>query len=167
VTSGAKAGQSGRQPAGLTTVMVPSRPAVVLGGPAGSPSACRVEEPDRLFRVWGMLNAASDELHKVELQPGAVPRLQRQLKAAIAELQRSVSPALAGELDRLTRPDDTAPATTGELRIVYAALLGWTGGLVIAVLDQLQQGNLDTSAHADAASQVTMAIPAGVVTVRQ
>jgi hypothetical protein len=166
VTSGAKAGNSGRQPAGLTTVMVPSRPAVVLGGPAGSPSAYRVEEPGRLLRVWGMLNAASDELHNVKLQPGAVPRLQRQLKAAIAELRRSVSPALAGELDRLRR-DDTAPATTGELRIVYATLLGWTGGLTVAMLDQLQQGNVDASAHAGAASQADWAIPIRVVTVRQ
>ena len=167
MTSGGEAGQSGRQPAGLATVMVPSRPAVVLGGPAGSVSACRVEEPDRLLRVWRMLNAASDELHKVELQPGAVPRLQRQLKAAIAELQRSVSPALADELDRLTRQEDTAPATIGELRIAYATLLGWTGGLTVAMLDQLQQGNVDTSAHAGAASQVNMAIPIRVATVRQ
>jgi hypothetical protein len=145
--SGGQAGQSGRQPAGLTVVRVPSRPAVVLSGPAGSASACRVEEPDRLLRVWGALSAASDELHKVKLPPEAVPRLQRQLKAAVAELRRSVSPALAGELDRLTRQDDTAPATIGQLRIEYATLLGWTGGLVIAMLDQLQQGDVDTIAQ--------------------
>ena len=119
-------------------VTVPVRPVVVFGGPAGSPGACRVEEPDRLLRVWGMLSAASEELHKVTLPPGAVARLQRQLKAAIAELDQSVSPALAGELDCLLRPGDSATATTSGLRIDYASLLGWTGGLVIAMLDQLQ-----------------------------
>lgn len=147
MTSGGQAGQSGCQPAGLVVVRVPSRPAVVLTGPAGSPSACRVEQPDRLLRVWGALSAASGELHKVKLQSEALPRLQRQLEAAAAELRQSVSPALAGELDRLTRHDDTAPTTTGRLRIEYATLLGWTGGLVIAMLDQLQRGEADTIAQ--------------------
>ena len=140
--SGAAAAQPGRQPAGPTavTATVPSRPVVMLGGPAGSPCAYRVEEPDRLLRVWGMLSAASDELHKVKLPSGAVARLQQQLKATIAELEQAISPALAGELDHLTR-HGTVPATTSELRIEYASLLGWTGGLVIAMLDRLQQDN--------------------------
>jgi proteasome activator-like protein len=142
--SGATAAQLRRQPAGPTavTVTVPTRPAVVLGSPTGAQGACRVEEPDRLLRVWGMLSAASEELHKVKLPPEAVARLQGQLKTAIAELGQSVSPALAGELDYLTRQNDTTPATTSELRIEYASLLGWLSGLVIAMLDQLQQGNV-------------------------
>jgi len=139
--SGAKVARPGYRPIGLTAVTVPSRPAVVLGGPAGSPCACRVEEPDRLLRVLGMLSAASEELHKVKLPPEAVAGLQRQLKAAIAELEQSVSPALVDELDYLTRQNGTAPATASELRVEYASVLGWTGGLVIAMLDQLQRGN--------------------------
>jgi hypothetical protein len=154
--SGATAAQPRHQPAGpaVEAVTVPSRPAVALGAPVGSPCACRVEEPDRLMRVWGMLSAASEELHKVKLPPKAVGRLQRQLKAAIAELERSVSPALAGELDYLIRHDGTAPATTSELRIEYASLLGWTGGLVIAMLDQLQQDNASVTGQDGAVGQV-------------
>jgi hypothetical protein len=151
------AAQPGYRPAGPTAVMatVPSRLAVVLGGPAGSPSACRVEEPDRLLRVWGMLSAAREELHKVTLPPVAVARLQRQLKAAFAELEPAVSPALAGELDYLTHPNDATPATASELRIDYASLLGWTSGLVIAMLDQIGQGNVGVTGQDSAASQVT------------
>jgi proteasome activator-like protein len=156
--SGVKVARPGYRPGGLTAVMVPSRPAVVLGGLAGSPCAYRVEEPDRLLRVWGMLSAASDELHKVKLPPEAVAGLQRQLKAAIAELERSVSPALAGELDYLTRQNDTTLATASELRVEYASLLGWTGGLVIAMLDQLLQGNVGVIGQDSAADQVTTPI---------
>jgi Protein of unknown function (DUF2587) len=148
--------QPGRPTA--VTVTVPSRPAVVLRGPAGSPSACRVEGPARLLRVWGMLSAASEELHKVKLPPRAVTRLQRQLKAAIAELEQSVSPALVGELNYLTRQNGTAPATISELRIEYATLLGWTSGLVIAMLDQLQQGNPGVTGQDSAAGQVAMPV---------
>ena len=126
-----------------------------------------MDKPDRLLRVWGMLSAIGDELHKAELPPEAVARLQRQLKAAIAELEHSVSPALAGELDGLTRQDGTAPPTVSELRIEYASLLGWTGGLVIAMLEELQQGNTGAIGHDGAASQATMAIPVKLVTVRQ
>ncbi len=158
--NGVMMAQPRRQPAGPTAVAVtvPTRPVVVLGGPAGSPCGYRIEAPDRLLRVWGMLSAASDELHKVKLPPEAVARLQRQLKAAIAELEQSVSPELMGELDCLTRQNDTTPATTSELRIEYASLLGWTGGLVIALLDQLQQGNADVISQDSAASQVAMPI---------
>ncbi len=88
------AARPGYQPAGQTVVTVPVRPAVVLGGPAGSPCACRVEEPDRLLRVWGMLSASS-----------------------------------------------------GELRIEYASLVGWASGLVIAMLDQLHGGNTGITEH--------------------
>jgi hypothetical protein len=156
----ATAAQLGHQPAVPTavTVTVPTRPVVVLGSPPGAPGACRVEEPDRLLRVWGMLSAASEELHKVKLPPEAVARLQRQLKTAIAELEHSVSPALAGELDYLTRQNDPTPATTSELRIEYASLLGWTSGLVIAMLDQLQEGAVGVTGQDSAASQVTMPI---------
>lgn len=111
--------------------------------------------------MWGALSAASDELHKVKLQPGALPRLQRQLQAATAELRRPVSPALAGELDRLTHQGGIAPATTGELRIEYATLLGWTGGLVITMLDQLQQGGADTIAQPSPPARSTSQSPPG------
>jgi hypothetical protein len=133
------AAHTARQPA--QPVTVPSHLAVVLGGPARSPRAYRVEAPGRLLRVWALLSAGSEELHQVQLPPAALPRLQRQLRAATTELQRSLSPALAGELSRLLRHDGTEPVTIGKLRIEYATVLGWTGGLVIAMLNQLEQHN--------------------------
>lgn len=129
----------GGQPVGLATVRIPRHMKVVLSGPAGSPHACRVEDPGRLMRVWSLLNAASRELHQAGIPETAVAMLWRQLRADVSELQRSLSPELAGELERLIIHDDAAPPTADELRIEYATLLGWTGGLVVAMLDQIER----------------------------
>jgi hypothetical protein len=90
------------------------------------------------MRVWALLNAADSELHQVRLPAEAVGRLQRQAEAITAELEGAVSGELAGELDRLVRRRQSAPATVGELRIEYASLLGWVGGLVVSMLSELE-----------------------------
>lgn len=125
-----------QQPAGHG-VTAP-RLAIVLGGPAGTRRTCRVEAPDRVLRMWELLNTADDELHRVTLPPGAATRLQQQLEAVTTELERSVSPALARELRHLIGTGGTIPPTAAELRIEYASLLGWTGGLLIGMLSQLE-----------------------------
>ena len=121
-----------------------ARLAVVLGGPPGAPDACRVEAADRVMRVWALLNATDSELHQVSLPAETVDRLQRQLEAITAELEGAVSGELAGELDRLVRRRGTAPATVGELRLEYASLLGWVGGLVIGMLSELEMASAGT-----------------------
>ncbi len=126
----------GEQPA--VEVTRPLRLAVLIGRSADASRTCRVDSPDRLLRIWALLNSADDELHQVTLPPGALARLQRQFDAFVAELERSLSPALAGELRHLvSRTEPTAP-TADELRMEYASLLGWTGGLVVGVLSQLE-----------------------------
>jgi len=88
--------RTGHQPAGHDEAL--PRLAIILGRPSGSGCASRVEAPDRVLRMWSLLNTADEELHYVT-RPGAAGRLQRQLKAVTAELERSV-----------TRPRDmTAP----------------------------------------------------------
>ncbi len=127
---------AGEQPAAEVTR--PPRLAVLIGRSADASRICRVDSPDRLLRIWALLNSADDELHHVTLPPGAEARLQRQFDAFVAELERSLSPALAGELRHLVgRTTDTVP-TADELRLEYVSLLGWTGGLVIAMLGQLE-----------------------------
>lgn len=112
------------------------RLAVVLAGAAGTPQACRVEAPDRVLRIWALLSATHDELRQGTPLPRASRRMQLQLEAVTAELERSVSPALASELRRLICRDETI-LTGGELRIEYASLLGWSSGLVAEILSEL------------------------------
>lgn len=126
----------GEQPA--VEVTRPLRLAVVIGRSSDASRICRVDSPDRLLRIWALLNSADDELHQATLSPGALARLQRQFDAFVGELELSLSPALAGELHHLvSRTEATAP-TADELRMEYASLLGWTGGLVVGVLSQLE-----------------------------
>jgi len=111
---------------------------VVLARDGGESRVCRVDAPDRVLRIWALLNNASEELRQVDLPVGAAERLERQLGAFTAELERSVSPALGRELHELFPPLEASAATARELRIEYAGLLGWAGSLVIGILSQVQ-----------------------------
>jgi len=131
------AGKAGPGKPGGRAVTVP-RLAVVLGRPADASRICRVDAPGRVLRIWALLYHADDELHQASLPPAAAPRLQRQLDALTGELERSVSPELAGELRHLIRHSQAAAPTADELRVEYASLLGWTGALVIEMLSQIE-----------------------------
>lgn len=111
---------------------------VVLSEPSRGRGAERVETPDRVLRLWAMLSEGDAELKISDLPPESVLSLERLLMAAVEELRRSVSPALAEELDRLVPPRRTAPVGLAELRMDYAGVLGWLSGLVISMLAQLE-----------------------------
>jgi len=114
----------------------PWRFAVIVGKPADDGSARRVEEPDRLLRVWSLLQATYQELDRAALPPQGLPRLQHQLRAVRHDLEEAVSPPLAAELRRILPPEDGAPSA-GALRIECAALMNWTSSLVIQMLGAL------------------------------
>ena len=129
---------SGEQrPAGRDQVVPISRIVVALGRPVQGPGACRVESLERVVRMWELLNEARGELHPEAMPPESLARIQRLLKAVRAELERSVSPALAEELRHLIDCGGAEP-DAAEVRIEYASLLGWVGGLVIGMYNQLE-----------------------------
>ena len=76
-----------------------------------------------------------------EAAPQAAPRLQQLLETVRADLQESVSPALAGELRHLTNWPP-GPHGLDELRVESVSLLAWTGELVLAMLAQLEAAQL-------------------------
>lgn len=112
------------------------RVVIVVGQPTRDGETYRVEAPDRVLRMFGMLTAARDELDLLSPLPASRARIQRLLDVVRAELERSVSDALAEELRRLVCRSDGVPGAA-DLRIEYASLLGWASGLVVAMLDQL------------------------------
>jgi len=114
-------------------VTPPARFVVTVGEPADGGSACRIEEPDRLLRVWSMLQATGEQLDSATLPPEGIPGLQRQLAAIRRELDRAVSPPLAAELRRILPAHETAPSA-GALRIECAVLLSWVGSLVVQMM---------------------------------
>lgn len=117
------------------------RVVIVVGRPTREGEAYRVEAPDRVLRMFGMLTAARDELDLLSPPPASRARIQRLLEVVRAELERSVSDPLAEELRRLMCRSEAAPGAAApgaaDLRIEYASLLGWSSGLVVAMLDQL------------------------------
>jgi len=123
------------------------RLAMIIGGQPGQATECRVDDPDRALRAWSMLCASDQELHQVSVPPGTELRLGRQLQAVAAELERSLSPALTAELQRLLRLSGSEGPTPGELRVEYASVLGWTSGLVVAMLSQLDAAGARRSAQ--------------------
>ena len=116
--------------------------AVTIGRPGPPGTTCQVEAPDRLLRMLALLTEADDELRQVDMPPESLARVQRQLAAVSAEIERSVSPALADELHRLLGHQAVGPGPR-EMRIEYVALLGWVSGLVIGMLSQLEAARTD------------------------
>jgi len=125
----------GRQ-AGDDTAASAGRFIVIVGKPAGEGSADRIEEPDRLLRVWSLLEATYEQMDWAALPPEDVPGLQRQFQALHRELERAVSPSLVAELRRILPSRNAAPSA-GALRIEYAVLLSWSGSLMVEMLRAL------------------------------
>jgi hypothetical protein len=109
---------------------------VIVGKPAGEDSADRIEEPDRLLRVWWLLQATYEQMNWAALPSEGVPGLQRQVQAIRRELERAVSPSLVAELRRILPSANAAPSV-GALRIEYAVLLSWSGSLMVEMLRAL------------------------------
>jgi hypothetical protein len=122
--------------------LLPRAIIIVVGRSAETGAIYRVEAPDRVLRMFAMLTAVRDELDLGTVPPEGQARIHGLLAIVRSELERSVSPALAGELRDLVRLGDAVPGTA-ELRVEYASLLGWTSGLVVAMFDQLATGLAD------------------------
>jgi len=90
-----------------------------------------------VLRIWALLGNAADDLRQAALPPEVIARLGRQLDAAVAELETSLSPALAGELHRLIAPGKNGELSADELRVEYATVLAWTASLLTEVLSQI------------------------------
>jgi hypothetical protein len=133
---------SSKRPPGVRTptgVRTPPEPHVVveLARPARGGKAYRIEAPDRVLRMWFLLNTVAEERQRGSLPPQPRARVQRLLRAVSGELERSVSPALARELHDLLGWGEAGPEA-GQLRIALSSLLGWTGGLVLSMLSELE-----------------------------
>jgi Protein of unknown function (DUF2587) len=109
---------------------------VIVDKRGGGGSAFRIEEPDRLLRVWSLLQATSENLDSATLPPEGIPGVQRQLQTIRGELERAVSPPLAAELRRVLPSHDAVPSA-GALRIECAVLVSWVGSLVVQTLTAL------------------------------
>ena len=110
----------GRQ-AGDDTAASAGRFIVIVGKPAGEGSADRIEEPDRLLRMWSLLEATYEQMDWAALPPEDVPGLQRQFQALHRELERAVSPSLVAELRRIL-PSGSVPGLQRQVQAIHREL---------------------------------------------
>ena len=85
----------------------------------------------------GQVEPADDRVQLADTgQALGIAAVQRQFQALRRELERAVSPSLTAELRRILPSRAPAP-NIGALRIEYAALLSWSGSLMIEMLRAL------------------------------
>src|SRR5690349_648433 len=142
MTDGEAAGPGGQR--GAEAAVAPCL-AVVVGWGADTDQVFRVDAPDRVLRIWAMLGNAVDDLRQASLPSEVIAGLRRQLDAAVAELETTLSPALAGELHRLIGPGKNAEPSADELRVEYAIVLAWTASLLTEVLSQIHDAAARTA----------------------
>ena len=131
-----------QQPAGQACRGQAPRVVVTLGKPDRDGQLYQVESPDRVLRMLTLLTEAAEEFRLATMPPDSLARVRRLLGAVYAEIEQSVSPALAAELHHLLGPGPAEP-DGAELRIEYTALLGWVSGLAIGMLTQLEAARID------------------------
>ncbi len=88
-----------------------------------------VEEPGRVMRIGSMIKQLLDEVRSAELDDAGRDRLREIYDQSITELSSALSDDLADELARLASPFGDVPASSGELRVAQAQLVGWLEGL--------------------------------------
>lgn len=99
-------------------------------GADGEPDEEKIDSPAKIIRVGSMVKQLLEEVRNCPLDEAARDHMVDIYGRSVAELQASLSPNLAEELDRLA-PDfdgDEAP-TEATLRIAQAQLVGWLEGL--------------------------------------
>ena len=119
----------------------PDRPEVLAPGVGAAPGDTdegtdgagdgeSIESPAKIIRVGSMVKQLLEEVRNTPLDEAARDHMVDIYGRSVGELQASLSPDLAAELDRLA-PDfdgDDVPSEA-TLRIAQAQLVGWLEGL--------------------------------------
>ena len=88
-----------------------------------------VSQPAKLMRIASMAKQLLEEVRAAPLDDASRKRMREIYRESIRQLEQTLSPELADELDRLTIPFDSDPPTDAELRVAQGQLVGWLAGL--------------------------------------
>ena len=103
-----------------TEIALPSEP---------EPAEEVVSQPAKLMRMAAMAKQLLDEVRAAPLDDASRKRMKEIYTESIRQLEETLSPELADELDRLAIPFDSDPPTDAELRVAQGQLVGWLAGL--------------------------------------
>ena len=100
-----------------------------IAQPSQSEPAEAISQPAKLMRMAAMAKQLLDEVRAAPLDDASRKRMKEIYTESIRQLEETLSPELADELDRLAIPFDSDPPTDAELRVAQGQLVGWLAGL--------------------------------------
>jgi hypothetical protein len=88
-----------------------------------------VNSPAKVMRIGSMVRQLLEEVRHAPLDEAGRARMREIYETSVHELSDGLSPDLAEELERVTKPFDEGTPTEAELRVAQAQLVGWLEGL--------------------------------------
>ena len=88
-----------------------------------------IAQPAKLMRIASMAKQLLEEVRMAPLDDASRTRMKEIYHESIRQLEGTLSPELAQELDRLAIPFESGPPTDAELRVAQGQLVGWLAGL--------------------------------------
>jgi hypothetical protein len=88
-----------------------------------------VSQPAKLMRIAAMAKQLLEEVRVAPLDDASRTRMKEIYHESIRQLEGTLSPELAQELDRLAIVFDDGPPSDAELRVAQGQLVGWLSGL--------------------------------------
>jgi hypothetical protein len=100
-----------------------------ISQPGSDEEAEIIAQPAKLMRIASMAKQLLEEVRMAPLDDASRTRMKEIYHESIRQLEGTLSPELAQELDRLAIPFDDGPPTDAELRVAQGQLVGWLAGL--------------------------------------
>jgi hypothetical protein len=100
-----------------------------ISQPGGFAEEEMVSQPAKLMRIASMAKQLLEEVRLAPLDDASRTRMKEIYHESIRQLEDTLSPELARELDRLAIPFDDGAPTDAELRVAQGQLVGWLAGL--------------------------------------
>jgi hypothetical protein len=104
------------------------QPSEDLEQAAGEPREA-IASPAKVMRIGSMVRQLLEEVRHAPLDEAGRARMREIYETSVGELAGVLSPDLAEELGRVTRPFEEGTPSEAELRVAQAQLVGWLEGL--------------------------------------
>jgi hypothetical protein len=88
-----------------------------------------VSSPAKVLRIGAMVRQLLEEVRHAPLDEAGRARMREIYDTSVRELAGGLSPDLAEELQRVTKPFEAGTPSEAELRVAQAQLVGWLEGL--------------------------------------
>ena len=113
------------RPPPVAGVIVPSEERA----PDEAESRDAVSSPAKVLRIGSMVRQLLEEVRRAPLDEAGRARMREIYDTSVQELASGLSPDLAEELERVTKPFEAGTPSEAELRVAQAQLVGWLEGL--------------------------------------